>query len=44
MSNSATTTFDKNRYQELKHAYESALADKKEDFIFYEQVLLTSYA
>jgi hypothetical protein len=44
MSNSATTTFDKNRYQELKHAYESALKDNKEDFIFYEQILLVSYA
>lgn len=38
------TTFDKNKYQELKHAYKSALADNKESFIFYSETLLTSYA
>lgn len=37
------TTFDKSKYQELKHAYESALEDNKESFIFYSQPLLTSY-
>lgn len=38
------TTFDKNKYQELKHAYESAVKDNKESFVFYTETLLTSYA
>jgi len=39
-----TTTFDKNKYQELKHAYELAIEDNKEQFNFYGEILLVSYA
>jgi hypothetical protein len=44
MSDNVTTTFDKSKYQELKHAYESAVKDNKESFVFYSETLLTSYA
>ena len=43
MPNDITTTFDKSKYQELKHAYETALQDNKEEFIFYGETLLVSY-
>jgi hypothetical protein len=38
------TTFDKTKYQELQHAYDSAVKDNKEQFNFYGEVLLVSYA
>jgi hypothetical protein len=39
-----TTTFDKQKYQELKDKYNKATKEGKEQFNFYGEVLLTSYA
>lgn len=38
------TTFDKSKYQELQDAYDKAVKDEKEQFNFYGEVLLVSYA
>ena len=38
------TTFDKEKYQELQECYDLAKAQNKEQFVFYGEVLLTSYA
>ena len=39
-----TTTFDKSKYQELQDAYDKAKQQNKEQFNFYGEVLLTTYA
>lgn len=38
------TTFDKEKYQELKEYYDMAKQQNKEQFVFYGEVLLVSYA
>jgi hypothetical protein len=38
------TTFDKEKYQELQDSYDKAIEEGKEQFNFYGEVLLTSYA
>lgn len=38
------TTFDKSKYQELQDSYDKAVKEGKEQFNFYGEVLLTSYA
>ena len=38
------TTFDKSKYQKLQNAYDKAKKDNKEQFNFYGEVLLVSYA
>ena len=38
------TTFDKEIYQELKECYNMAKQQNKEQFVFYGEVLLVSYA
>lgn len=38
------TTFDKTKYQELEKAYNKAKEENKEQFTFYSDTLLTSYA
>lgn len=38
------TTFDKSKYQELQDAYDKAKQQNKEQFNFYGEVLLVSYA
>ena len=38
------TTFDKEKYQELKECYNMAKQQNKEQFVFYGEVLLVSYA
>ena len=43
-NNVITTTFDKSKYQELQDAYNKAKQQNKEQFNFYGEVLLVSYA
>ena len=43
-NNVITTTFDKSKYQELQNAYDKAKQQNKEQFNFYGEVLLVSYA
>ena len=43
-NNVITTTFDKSKYQELQDAYNKAKQQNKEQFNFYGEVLLTTYA
>ena len=38
------TTFDKKIYQELQECYDIAKSQNKEQFVFYGEVLLVSYA
>ena len=38
------TAFDKEKYKELEDCYNIAVKDNKEDFVFYGEVILTSYA
>jgi hypothetical protein len=38
------TTFDKIKYQELQDCYDIAVKENKEQFTFYSETLLTSYA
>jgi hypothetical protein len=38
------TTFDKEKYQELQECYDLAKFQNKEQFVFYGEVLLVSYA
>jgi len=37
------TTFDKEKYQELQDCYDKAKEQGKEQFVFYEEVLLLDY-
>jgi hypothetical protein len=39
-----TTTFDKEKYQELQDCYDLAKNQNKEQFNFYGEVLLVAYA
>ena len=43
-NNTVKTTFDKQKYQELKNGYNLAIRTNKKQFTFYGEVLLTSYA
>ena len=43
-NNVIKTTFDKSKYQELQDAYDKAKQQNKEQFNFYGEVLLVSYA
>jgi len=38
------TTFDKEKYQELKTCYDLAKRQGKKQFVFYGEVLLLDYA
>lgn len=43
-SDPVKTTFDKQKYQELQECYDIAKSQNKEQFVFYGEVLLVSYA